>query len=214
MTAAAITLDNGVQIAGTGTGVGSQACPCVPTVLQAGYRHIDTAAMYGKDSSAIRLPWEIIRKSGIPRGDIFVAPELPRRCSWKLDETGSFNDTSWKEMEKLSKTGKVEVIGVSNFSIKTYDIICPSDMNALANMYNATPTQIIHSWRRQRGAAVITNSENVNRQKDDLKTITASPEAMQRINTLDSGKRVCVKPDKNGKTLGWGHEWLGWVAAR
>ncbi|KAF9221700.1 Aldo/keto reductase [Gyrodon lividus] len=305
MTISTITLNNGVQIPsiGFGTWAGqqqaarSQASTWILTALQAGYRHIDTAAIYGTES----VVGEAIRKSGIPRGDIFVTSKLPwnhtkrveesldeslKRTglsyfdlylihwpqtiafegnnpapldadgSLKLDETGNFNDT-WKEMEKLLQTGKVKAIGVCNFSIKTLEqlfktakvvpavlqvethpFIAESDLLAycrakgiivaayaatgyalgrsdttiteLASEYNVTPTQIIHSWHKQRGTVVITKSENVNRQKENLKTITLSAEDMQRVDTLDRGQRICIKPDKNGKIFGWSYERLGW----
>ncbi|KIJ60932.1 hypothetical protein HYDPIDRAFT_42997 [Hydnomerulius pinastri MD-312] len=305
MTVASVTLNNGVQVPsiGFGTWAGqrratqSQASTWILTALQAGYRHIDTGAIYGTEGAV----GEAIRKSGVPRKEIFVTTKLPwhhtkrvaesldeslKRAglsyfdlylihwpqtvpfegnnpgpldsngSLKLDETTNFNET-WKEMEKVLQTGKVRAIGVSNFSIKTLEqlfktaeivpallqvelhpYLAENDLLAycrakgiivaayaatgytlgrsdstiveLANKYNVTPTQIIHSWHRQRGAVVITKSENVNRQKENLKLITLSTNDMARIGALDRGQRVCIKPDKNGKIFGWSHERLGW----
>lgn len=42
----------------------------------------------------------------------------------KEDESPTYVET-WKEMEKLFDTGKVRSIGVSNFSIKTLEVLLP-----------------------------------------------------------------------------------------
>lgn len=71
------TLNNGVKIPVVGFGTwqtpdGNIAESSVLAALKAGYRHIDTAAAYGNQESVGRG----IRKSGIPRDEIFVTTKL------------------------------------------------------------------------------------------------------------------------------------------
>lgn len=66
-------LSNGVEIPILGFGTwqtpdGDTARDCVKAALDAGYRHIDTAWVYGNEISV----GEGIRASGVNRGDIFL----------------------------------------------------------------------------------------------------------------------------------------------
>ena len=70
-------LNNGVKMPIFGLGVyksadGEETYNAVRWALDAGYRHIDTAAMYGNEASVGRA----IRESGIPREEIFVTTKL------------------------------------------------------------------------------------------------------------------------------------------
>jgi diketogulonate reductase-like aldo/keto reductase len=112
---------------------------CVFTALKAGYRHIDTAKIYGNEKGVGNAVRKAIA-SGISRKDIFVVTKL-----WNADHNDpekAFNESleklgleyidlylmhwpvpefrlkTWKVFEKLLETGKVKSIGVSNFTIK------------------------------------------------------------------------------------------------
>ena len=67
---------NGTSIPRLGFGTyqltGDRATTAVATALDAGYRHIDTAAMYGNE----REVGQAIRDSGIPRDEIFVTTKV------------------------------------------------------------------------------------------------------------------------------------------
>lgn len=116
-----------------------QAEDCVFMALKTGYRHIDTAKIYGNEKSVGHAIKKAI-ESGISRKDIFVTTKL-----WNADHTDpekAFNESleklgleyidlylihwpvpeyrlkTWKVFEKLLETGKVKSIGVSNFTIK------------------------------------------------------------------------------------------------
>lgn len=72
-----ITLNNGVEIPQIGFGIFqvpdlAQCEAVVLTALEAGYRHIDTAAAYMNEVAVGRA----IKKSGIPCEDIFVTTKL------------------------------------------------------------------------------------------------------------------------------------------
>ncbi|MBP0457893.1 aldo/keto reductase [Streptomyces montanisoli] len=136
-----ISLNNGVGIPQLGFGV-FQIPPedtraAVLTALETGYRHIDTAQMYGNE----REVGQAVRDSGLDRTEIFVTskldndahePEAAQRAfrrtletldighvdafliHWPLPKIGDFVET-WHAMEEMYRSGDVNVIGVSNF---------------------------------------------------------------------------------------------------
>src|SRR4029077_7439889 len=58
---------------GTWEASGSEAYDACRRALEVGYRHIDTATMYGNEASVGRA----VRESGLPRDEIFVTTKLP-----------------------------------------------------------------------------------------------------------------------------------------
>ena len=112
-----VTLNNGVSMPILGFGV-YQVPPeeterAVSQALEAGYRSIDTAAVYNNEEAVGRA----IAASGIPRDDLFVTTKL---CLETLDlylVHQPFGDYygSWRAMEKLYAERRIRAIGVSNF---------------------------------------------------------------------------------------------------
>jgi diketogulonate reductase-like aldo/keto reductase len=135
-----LTLNEGHLMPRLGLGVwqtraGASCEAAVLTALEAGYRHIDTAAMYGNEESV----GAAIRRSGIPREQIFVTTKLwnsdhgnPERAldtslrKLKLDYVDLYlihypvrqRRQSWRALEALRDKGKARSIGVSNFTIR------------------------------------------------------------------------------------------------
>jgi 2,5-diketo-D-gluconate reductase A len=138
-----ITLNNGQSIPQLGFGVfqiePKDTTEAVSTALQAGYRHIDTAEMYGNEKEV----GEAVAKSGLNRADVFVTskldngahrPEDARRAfdaslqalgfdyldlfliHWPLPTQyeGDFVST-WRTLEEFYHAGRARSIGVSNF---------------------------------------------------------------------------------------------------
>jgi len=135
-------LNNGVTMPWLGLGTyltppGSIAEQSCKWALEAGYRHIDTAAFYKNEENIGRS----VRESGIPRQDVFVttkcwnddmraltvAEALDRSLKllgmdhvdlyllhWPVK--GKYVEC-WQIMEKIYKQGKARAIGVSNFFI-------------------------------------------------------------------------------------------------
>ncbi|KAG0336869.1 hypothetical protein BG000_006063 [Podila horticola] len=150
MTASRLTLQstrllsNGAKIPLLGYGTyllepGTQTEDAVLWALNAGYRHIDTATFYRNEASV----GNAIRRSGIPREEIFVTTKLfnndhgydkaiaaANLSLQKLDvgyidlylihspKPGpELRAESWKALETLVEQGKVKSIGVSNYGV-------------------------------------------------------------------------------------------------
>jgi len=136
-----VTLNNGVEIPQLGFGVWQipqqQTREAVLTAFEAGYRHVDTAEMYGNE----RQVGEAVRDSGLPRDEVFVTSKLNNDAHapddalkafdrtmeelglsqldlflvhWPMPGVGDFIDT-WRAMEEILGSGRVRAIGVSNF---------------------------------------------------------------------------------------------------
>ena len=142
------TLANGVKIPCIGYGTwqtpgGDVARDSVKKALELGYRHVDTATVYGNEASV----GEGIRLSGVKREDVFLttkqwtnergfentvaAAERALKTlgvdyldlylvHWPAVEKlspdwAAINAETWRGFEKLYKDGKVRAIGVSNF---------------------------------------------------------------------------------------------------
>lgn len=136
-----ITLNNGVAIPQLGFGTykipSADTREATLTALEIGYRHIDTAQMYGNEKEV----GEAIRDSGLDRDDIFVTSKLnnpfhePEAAHaafdrsledlglerldlflihWPLPGVGDFVET-WRALEEMYRSGRVRAIGVSNF---------------------------------------------------------------------------------------------------
>ncbi|CAH2354249.1 putative reductase 1 [[Candida] railenensis] len=144
-----IKLNSGysIPVIGLGTWQATEkgaAANAVKVALQNGYRHIDTAAIYGNEEEV----GQGIKESGIPRSEIFVTTKLWNKdqrtaedalttslkklgldyvdlylIHWPipLKQDGSV-DTEWdvnstyKSLQKLVAAGKTKSIGVSNFN--------------------------------------------------------------------------------------------------
>ena len=136
-----LALHDGARIPQVGLGVwqtpNDEAAPAVKAALDAGYRHVDTAAVYENEEGV----GEGIRQSGLSRSDIFLTTKLWNTeqgyeqtlkafdaslkrlgtdyvdlylIHWPSAHRGLFVDT-WKAFVKLQEEGRAKSIGVSNF---------------------------------------------------------------------------------------------------
>ena len=134
-----LQLNNGTAIPQLGFGVfraqdGTETESAVRWALEAGYRHIDTAKIYGNEVSVGRA----LRDSGLPREKVFLTTKLwtkdvrAKRTRQAFEESLEALQTdyldlylihwpaegfaqAWAEMEQLYWDGRVRAIGVSNF---------------------------------------------------------------------------------------------------
>lgn len=93
------TLNNGVEIPVIGFGTwqtpsGEVARESVEAALEAGYRHIDTAAAYGNEESV----GEAIKRSGVNRHELFVTTKL-WNSDHGYDRTKKAIDTSLEKLD-------------------------------------------------------------------------------------------------------------------
>ena len=149
-------LYNGVRVPCVGYGTyltpdGDIAKNSVKEALKVGYRHIDTAFIYGNEKAV----GEGIRESGVSREEIFVTTKhwVTMRGFEKASEAidislknlgldyldlylihwpcvekvspdwKEINASTWRAFEDAYKSGKIRAIGVSNFQKKHYDAL-------------------------------------------------------------------------------------------
>jgi 2,5-diketo-D-gluconate reductase A len=137
-----IALNNGVEIPQLGFGVfqikPEETVEATTAALEVGYRHIDTAEMYGNEKEV----GEAVRRSGIPRDQVFVTSKLNNGFHARDAALKAFDGTlealgfdyldlflihwplpgidvdyveTWKAMEEIYDSGRARAIGVSNF---------------------------------------------------------------------------------------------------
>jgi 2,5-diketo-D-gluconate reductase A len=141
-----ITLNDGNTIPQLGFGVFQipprDTAKAVSKALEIGYRHIDTAEMYGNEKGV----GEAIRASGLERGEVFVTSKLNNGFHRPDDARKAFRTTlselgfdyldlflihwplptlyggdfvsTWKMLEEFYRDGRARSIGVSNFQVE------------------------------------------------------------------------------------------------
>ncbi|MGW3959504.1 aldo/keto reductase [Amycolatopsis sp. NPDC005003] len=166
-----IELTNGVRMPQLGYGVfqvpDDETATAVKAALDAGYRSIDTAAVYGNEKGV----GQAIAESGIARDELFVTTKLWNSAQgydstlkafdasmaklgleqldlylihWPTPKRDKYLDT-WKAFEKLYADGRVRAIGVSNFQ--------PAHLERLLDAAEVAPTvnQVeLHPYLQQR----------------------------------------------------------------
>lgn len=112
----------------------------VTSALEVGYRHLDTAKIYGNETAVGRA----VKESGIPREDIFLTTKCWNAdqgydsalaafdasmerldldyldlylVHWPMPKRDLYVDT-WRALEKIHADGRVRHIGVSNFLVE------------------------------------------------------------------------------------------------
>jgi 2,5-diketo-D-gluconate reductase A len=177
-----VTLNNGVEMPQLGFGVfqvpDDETTAAVTAALAAGYRSVDTAAIYGNEEGTGRA----LAESGIPREELFITSKLwiddlgyestlaafeaslnklgleyldLYLIHWPAPESDMYAD-SWLALEKLLADGKVRAIGVSNF--------LPEHVQRLVDLGGTVPAinQVeLHPALQQRDVAVFNGGHGI-----------------------------------------------------
>ena len=160
-----VILNNGIgmPVFGLGTylsGSSQETQDIIAYALEIGYRHIDTASFYGNE----RDIGKAIKKSGIPREDIFITTKLWNsdhgfhRALRAFEESlkdldleyvdlylihwpiQNLRNESWRALEKLQVEGKCRAIGVSNYTINHLkDLLAISPVMPAVNQVEFSP---------------------------------------------------------------------------
>ena len=180
-----ITLNDGNTIPQLGFGVfqiePEDTAEAVSKALEVGYRHIDTAQMYGNEKEV----GEGIRDSGIDRGDIFVTSKLNNGFHEPDDARAAFDRTlsdlgfdyvdlflihwplptrydgdfvsTWKTLEEFHNDGRARSIGVSNFQIEHLEkLAAEADTVPAINQIEVHPylaNRAVRDYGREHGIA-------------------------------------------------------------
>ncbi len=123
------------------TSPGKATEEAVKYALKIGYRHVDTASLYGNEESVGRA----VRESGVPREQVFVTTKLwnsdhgydaalrafeksQRKLGlgyvdlylihWPVSE---LREESWRALVELQRRGSCRAIGVSNYTVRHID---------------------------------------------------------------------------------------------
>lgn len=139
-----LTMNDGRTIPQLGLGVykipDDEAAACVRVALDAGYRHIDTAALYANEKGV----GAGIRESGVPREDVFVTTKVWNDdhgfdetlrafdrslgllgldavdlylVHWPIPSADRYVET-YRALERIRSEGRARSIGVSNFAVE------------------------------------------------------------------------------------------------
>ncbi|KMY43994.1 oxidoreductase [Bacillus sp. FJAT-27916] len=169
------TLSNGYEIPCVGFGTwqtpdGETAVASVKKAIEAGYRHIDTAAVYGNEESVGKA----IRESGVAREDLFITSKVwntergyestlkafdvtmeklgldyldlylihwPASSS-QFDNWVELNKETWRAMVELYQAGRIRAIGVSNFLVHHLEPLMDAEVKPMVNQIEFHPGQM------------------------------------------------------------------------
>ncbi|MEK3757992.1 aldo/keto reductase [Paenibacillus sp. FSL R7-0337] len=161
----ATKLANGVEMPWFGLGVfkvqeGQEVIDSVKAAIKAGYRSIDTAAVYGNEEGV----GQAIRESGVSREELFITTKVWNTEQGYDSTLAAFDESlnklgldyadlylvhwpirakykdTWRALEKLYADGKVRAIGVSNFQIDHLeDLLADAAVKPMVNQVELHP---------------------------------------------------------------------------
>ena len=180
-----IQLNDGNSIPQLGFGVfqipPEETAEATRVALELGYRHIDTAEMYGNE----REVCEALRASGLDRGEVFVTSKLNNGYHRPDDARRAFDQTlselgfdyvdlflihwplptlydgdyvsTWKTLEEFNADGRARSIGVSNFEVDHLErLAAETDVVPAVNQIELHPyllNEEVHSYGEEHGIA-------------------------------------------------------------
>jgi 2,5-diketo-D-gluconate reductase A len=183
LTIPSLTLHDGVEIPQLGFGVFQVPPPeaqiVVELALEAGYRHIDTAAAYRNEEGV----GTAVAMSGLAREDLFVTTKLWNSqqgydstlaafedslgrlgldyvdlylIHWPVPSEDRFVDT-WRAFERIHDEGRARTIGVSNFRVEDIERLeREADTRPTINQIELHPRfqqDDLRAWHAEHGIA-------------------------------------------------------------
>ncbi|MBV9640831.1 MAG: aldo/keto reductase [Mycobacteriaceae bacterium] len=185
-TVPSITLNDGNTIPQLGFGVfqiePDTTATAVRSALEIGYRHIDTAEMYGNEKEV----GQGVRDAGLDRGEVFITSKLNNGYHLPDDARRAFDATlsalasdyvdlflihwplptlydgdfvsTWNVLEEFAKDGRARSIGVSNFQPAHLDRLAKGSQTVpAANQIEVHPyltNDAVRGYCREHGIAV------------------------------------------------------------
>jgi methylglyoxal/glyoxal reductase len=180
-----IALNNGISIPRLGFGVyqlgrGRATENAVSWALEVGYRHVDTAAMYGNETEVGTALKRAFATGLVSREEVFVTTKLwnsdhgydealrafdasHRRLG--LDQIDLFllhwpvphrRLHSWRALERILAEGRCRAIGVSNFMVRHLEEILPH-----AHVPPAVNQIELHPWCQQQDVVAFCNAHDI-----------------------------------------------------
>jgi diketogulonate reductase-like aldo/keto reductase len=206
-----VQLNNGVGMPSPGFGTGAirgwqvdndEVAAVVTEAIQVGYRHLDTASIYGNERSVGRA----IKASGVERDDLFVVTK-----AWTTEHgfdqiLRAFDNSqrrldiefidlyllhwpvpkliadSWRAMERLVDENRVRAIGVSNFRIGDLELVLGS-----ANIPPACNQVEVHPYFSQPEVRAYCHERNI-------QLVSYSPLGTGTWSNIPTAKKPVVDP--------------------
>ena len=165
-----VTLTGGVRMPLIGLGTwqlrGSAGYQAVSHALVTGYRHLDTATMYGNEGEV----GQAVRDSPVAREDVFITTKLPPERTSRARQTLTDSlsalgteyvdlwlihwpprardwDAAWRELLAAREAGLARAVGVSNYSLREIDsLVRTTGQGPAVNQIPWSPWQ--HSAQR------------------------------------------------------------------
>ena len=176
-----LTLNNDVEMPRLGIGTwqirdGRPVRRTLEWAFEAGYRHVDTAAMYGNERGVGRA----IRESEIPREEMFVTTKLWNSDHGYDNALRAFDESmqrlsletvdlylihwpvsgqraeTWRALERIYEEGRARAIGVSNYTIRHLE-----DLFTTANVAPAVNQVEFHPWLYQKDLLDYCNEHDI-----------------------------------------------------
>jgi methylglyoxal/glyoxal reductase len=200
-----VTLNNSVAMPVIGLGTfqsetGEQTRSAVIWALEAGYRHIDTAAIYRNE----RDVGQAIRESGIRREDIFITTKLWNAFQGYDRALSAYEESlerlgvdyidlflihwpqraasldTWRALVRLYEQKRVRAVGVSNYTVSFLEDLCAGQpLIPAVNQFEISPFNTraaLVRYCQEKGIQVESYSPLVRGQKFSHPTITTIAE--------------------------------------